>query len=37
MEIEMRAVGLRRLRGTRGLTRQQLAHTLGMAVGTVEG
>ena len=36
MEIETRAVGLRRMRGTRGLTRQQLAHTLGMPVSAVE-
>ncbi len=36
MEIETRAVGLRRMRERRGLSRQQLADTLGMAAQDVE-
>ncbi len=36
MEIETRAVGLRRMRETGGLTRQQLADKLGMPVNAVE-
>jgi DNA-binding XRE family transcriptional regulator len=36
MDIETRAVGLRPMRETRRLTRQQLADRLGMSVRTVE-
>ena len=36
MEIETRAVGLRRMRETGGLTRQQLADKLGLPVNTLD-